>query len=64
MGTPRFDWGIYLFCDSEDSHALFDCKVLRAQVQSLPNMVSFGLKGKLYEEVNVWPPACVLQPPS
>ena len=35
MGTPRFDWGIYSFCDSEDSHALFDCNVLRAQMQSL-----------------------------
>ena len=30
MGTLGFDWGIYTFCDSEDSHALFDCKVLRA----------------------------------
>ena len=36
METPRFDWGIYSFCDSEDSHALFDYKVLRAQMQSLP----------------------------
>ena len=35
MGTPGFDWWIYSFCDNEDSHALFDCKVLRAQVQSL-----------------------------
>ena len=35
IGTPGFDWGICIFCDSEDSHALFDCKVLRAQVQSL-----------------------------
>ena len=35
METPRFDWGIYLLCDSEDSHALFNCKVLRAQMQSL-----------------------------
>ncbi|KAL0015476.1 hypothetical protein SO802_002545 [Lithocarpus litseifolius] len=33
--TPRFDWDNCSFCDSEDSHALFDCKVLRAQVQSL-----------------------------
>ena len=35
IGTPRFDWGICSFCDNEDRHALFDCKVLRAQVQSL-----------------------------
>ena len=28
IGTMGFDWGIYSFCDSEDSHALFDCKVL------------------------------------
>ena len=35
IGTPRFDWGTYSFCDNEDRHALFDCKVLRAQVQSL-----------------------------
>ena len=30
MGTLGFNWGICLFCDSEDSHALFDCKALRA----------------------------------
>ena len=35
MGTPGFDWGICSFCDSEDNHALFDCQVLRAQVQGL-----------------------------
>ena len=35
MGTPGFDWGICLFCDSEDSHALLDYKVVQAQVQSL-----------------------------
>ena len=35
MGTPGFDWGICLFYDSEESHNLFDCKVLWAQVQSL-----------------------------
>ena len=35
MGTLGFDWGICLFYESEDSYALFDCKVLRAQVQSL-----------------------------
>ena len=35
MGTLGFDWGICLFYKSEDSYALFDCKVLRAQVQSL-----------------------------
>ncbi|KAL0009860.1 hypothetical protein SO802_004968 [Lithocarpus litseifolius] len=27
MGNLGFDWGIF-FCDNEDSHALFDCKVL------------------------------------
>ena len=35
METLRFDWGIYSFCDGKDTHALFDCRVLRAQVQSL-----------------------------
>ncbi|KAL0004815.1 hypothetical protein SO802_012376 [Lithocarpus litseifolius] len=30
MGTPGIDWGICSFCDSEDSHTLFDCKMLRA----------------------------------
>ena len=35
MGILGFDWGICSFCDNEDSHALFDCKVLQAQVQSL-----------------------------
>ena len=35
IGNPGFDWGICSFYDSEDSHALFDCKVLRARVQSL-----------------------------
>jgi len=35
MGTPGFDWGICSFYDSGDSYALFDCKVLQAQVQSL-----------------------------
>jgi len=34
IGAPGFDWGICLFYDSEDSHALFDYKVLQAQVQS------------------------------
>ena len=32
VGTPRFDWGICSFCDSEDSHVLFDYKMFRAQV--------------------------------
>ncbi|KAL0014013.1 hypothetical protein SO802_001082 [Lithocarpus litseifolius] len=32
VGTPGFDWEICSFCDSEDKHTLFDCKVLRAQV--------------------------------
>ena len=27
MGIPRFDWEIYSFCDSEDSHVLFDYKM-------------------------------------
>ena len=35
MGTPGFDWGLYSFYDNEDSHALFDCKVLQAQVHTL-----------------------------
>ena len=35
MGTPGFDWRICSFCDGEDSYALFDCEVLRAQVRSL-----------------------------
>ena len=35
IGTSGFDWGICLFCDGKDSHALFDCKALREQVQSL-----------------------------
>ena len=35
MGILGFDWGICLFCDSEDSHALLDCKVVQAKVQSL-----------------------------
>ena len=26
--TPGFVWVICLFCDSEDKHDLFDCKVL------------------------------------
>ena len=28
VGTLGFDWGICSFCDSKDSHALFDCGVL------------------------------------
>ena len=32
VGTPRFDWGICSFYDSEDSHVLFDYKMFRAQV--------------------------------
>ncbi|KAL0012937.1 hypothetical protein SO802_000006 [Lithocarpus litseifolius] len=39
MGTLGFDWEICSFCDSGDMHALFDCRVLRAQVQSLANHV-------------------------
>ena len=35
MGTPEFDCGIYSFYDNEDSYALFDCTMLRAQLQSL-----------------------------
>ena len=35
MGTLGFDWGIYSFCDNEDYHVLFECKMLRAQVKSL-----------------------------
>ena len=35
--TPGFDWESYSFYDSEDRHTLFDCGVLRAQVQSLAN---------------------------
>ena len=35
MWTPGFDWVICSFCDSENSHALFDYKVLQKQVQSL-----------------------------
>ena len=30
IGTPGFDWGSCSFCDNEDSHTLFDCKVLQA----------------------------------
>ena len=30
IGTSKFDWGSYSFCDSKDRHALFNCKVLRA----------------------------------
>ena len=37
MGTLGFDWGICSFCDNGDMHAQFDCRVLRAQVQSLAN---------------------------
>ena len=33
--TPGFNLGIYSFYDSGDSHALFDYKVLQAQLQSL-----------------------------
>ena len=32
MRTLGFDWEIYSFYDSEDNHALFNCKVLRAKV--------------------------------
>ena len=32
IGTLGFDWGICSFCDSKDSHALFGCKMLQAQV--------------------------------
>ena len=35
IGAPGFDWEVCLFCDSRDQYALFDCRVLRAQVQSL-----------------------------
>ena len=31
IGTPRFDWGICSFCNNGDKHALFNCRVLRAQ---------------------------------
>ena len=30
IGALGFDWGICLFCDNEDSYALFDCEALRA----------------------------------
>ena len=30
-----FNWGAYSFCDNGDRHALFNCRVLQAQVQSL-----------------------------
>ncbi|KAL0008660.1 hypothetical protein SO802_010162 [Lithocarpus litseifolius] len=44
MGTPGFDWGICSFCDNGDRNALFDCRVLRAQVQSLadPGIIWIG----------------------
>ena len=32
IGTLGFDWEICSFCDSGDRPALFDCKVIRAQV--------------------------------
>ena len=28
IGIPGFDWGICSFYDIEDTHAMFDCKVL------------------------------------
>ena len=34
IGTLGFDWGICSFGYNEDNHALFDCKVLRAQIES------------------------------
>ena len=37
IGAPGFDWEDCSFYDSGDRHALFDCRVLRAQVQSLAN---------------------------
>ncbi|KAK9991399.1 hypothetical protein SO802_026384 [Lithocarpus litseifolius] len=39
IGTLSFDWGICSYCDREDSHALFHCKMLRAQVQSLTERI-------------------------
>ena len=30
--ASSFDWGVYSFCDSGDQHALFNCRVLQAQV--------------------------------
>ena len=42
--TPGFVWVICLFCDSEDKHDLFDCKVLWAQVQSLADCVIIWIK--------------------
>ena len=44
IGTPEFDWGIYSFCDCRDKHALFDCKVLLAQIQSLADCGIIWLK--------------------
>ena len=35
VGAPAFDWDIYSFCDIKRKHALFNCEVIRAQVQSL-----------------------------
>ena len=35
IGAPGFDWEVCSVCNSGNRHALFDCKMLRAQVQSL-----------------------------
>ena len=35
IGALGFNWETYSFCDCGDRHAQFDCRVLRAQVQSL-----------------------------
>ena len=54
MGTPRFDWGICSSCDNEDSHALFDCKMLWAQVQSLAECGIIWIKREI-----VWKSDCM-----
>ncbi|KAK9997979.1 hypothetical protein SO802_017582 [Lithocarpus litseifolius] len=60
MGTPGFDWGIYLSSDDEDSHTLFDCKVLQAQVQSLVEYGIIRIEGKLCEKVATMPSSSVV----
>ena len=65
IGTMRFDWGIYSFCDSGDRYALFNCKLFQAQVQSLADRGIIWIKREVVQKgdcmvASLCPPATQL----
>jgi len=61
-GATRFDWENCSFCGNGDRYTLFDCRVLRAQVQSLADYGIIRIERKV-----VWRSDCMetsLCPPS